>query len=167
MKVVKISLLILVTVGAVVGCTRFSVSTPEGFAEIDVRGRGRYLAVSPEGVRFSLRTVKNYPEKEISFWKDALKNHMEEAGYALIEGPEKISAKDREGVFFEWGAPYQGRGLPLSYRAVYLGEENRDSRSGGTVRALQQAPGDDTESARGIRTALGTQLWTRNKSRRL
>jgi hypothetical protein len=127
-KVVKVSLLIILSVGAFVGCSRFSVSTPEGFAEIDVRGRDRYLAVSPEGVRFSLRTVKNYPEKELSFWKDALKNHMEEAGYALIEGPETISAKEREGVFFEWGAPYQGEdylyltGLFISGKKIVIAE---------------------------------------------
>ena len=128
MKSVKILLLIMLISGLLIGCKRFSVSTPEDFAEIEGQGRNRYLAVSPEGVRFSLRTVKNYPEQKIVFWQEALQNRMEEAGYALIDGPEKISAKKGEGVFFEWGAPYQGKdylyftGLFLSGKKIVIAE---------------------------------------------
>lgn len=84
-------------------CSRVGVEKPEGFAE--VKTWKSYYAVSPEGVLFRVRYVKNYPVKEINFWQEAVKIHLEREGYELIK-EEEFDAGGKKGVFFEWGAPY-------------------------------------------------------------
>jgi len=90
--------LILIT-----ACSMVDVEKPEGFAE--ARSGGMYHAVSPEGVRYRVRYVKNYPVKEIDFWQKALKIHLEKEGYDLVS-EQVYQTGDKKGVFFEWGAPY-------------------------------------------------------------
>jgi hypothetical protein len=99
---------VLLSTVVMAGCSIYTVPTPEGFAEIEGQGRGKYLAVSPEGVRFSVRLVKNYPRQEMAFWQDAMSNYLTEAGYALLDGPHEFSGDQWTGVYFEWGAPYLG-----------------------------------------------------------
>jgi hypothetical protein len=86
------------------GCVPYRAEPPEGFAEIRRPGRGTYLAVSPEGVRFRVRTVENYPRMDTDFWAETLKNHLEEEGYSLVSGPERVGEMFR----MEWGVPYNG-----------------------------------------------------------
>ena len=86
------------------GCRMYRAQPPEGFAEIRRPGRGTYLAVSPEGVRFRIRTVENYPRMDTDFWAETLKNHLEEEGYSLVSGPETVG----ETIRMEWGVPYNG-----------------------------------------------------------
>lgn len=106
------------------GCSRYRAETPEGFAEIRRPGRGLYLAVSPEGVRFRIRTVKNYPRMDTDFWTETLKNHLQEEGYFLVSGPERVG----ETVRMEWGIPYSGEdymyttALKVSGRRIVLVE---------------------------------------------
>ncbi|MBN2532949.1 MAG: hypothetical protein JXB88_08660 [Spirochaetales bacterium] len=84
-------------------CYKVGVEKPEGFAEI--KTCESYYGVSPEGVLYRVRYVKNYPVKEIGFWQEAVKIHLEREGYELIDQTE-FDAGGRKGVFFEWGAPY-------------------------------------------------------------
>lgn len=84
-------------------CSRIGVVKPEGFAEVNAYKS--YYAVSPEGVLYRVRYVKNYPVKEIGFWEKAVKIHLEREGYELI-AEEKFNTGGKKGVFFEWGAPY-------------------------------------------------------------
>ncbi len=56
---------------------------PAGFAAW--RKRGRYQAVSPDGVAFRVRSAK-IPRKnraDVDFWIEALRTRMEQAGYTL------------------------------------------------------------------------------------
>lgn len=92
-----------------IGCSRYSIEPPEGFAEVKRQGLNNFLAVSPEGIKLSVRTVKNYPKQTIEYWQTALGDHMEKAGYSFISGPVSFETKKQEGVFFEWGAPYEGK----------------------------------------------------------
>ncbi len=102
------ALLAAVIAASTAGCTRFSASPPEGFAEVKRQGMNRYLAVSPEGLLYGVRMVKNYPRKEINFWQTAVENYMKESGYTLIGGPDSFTTGDDEGVLFTWGAPWRG-----------------------------------------------------------
>jgi hypothetical protein len=103
MKRITAVLLLAAAVLSLPGCSRIGVKKPEGFAEN--REAGMYRAISPEGVRYSVRIVKNYPQKDLLFWKDALKNHMLKSGYMLIK-EDNFNAGTQPGAYFEWGAPY-------------------------------------------------------------
>ena len=106
------------------GCRPYRAEAPQGFAEMRRTERGNYLAVSPEGVRFRIRTVKNYPRMDTDFWAETLSNHLREEGYSLVSGPERIG----ETIRMEWGVPYNGEdymyttALRVSGRKIVLVE---------------------------------------------
>jgi hypothetical protein len=81
-----------------------SVTPPEGFAELT--GRGDYEAVSPEGMLFRIKSIKNDPQKDLEFWGDALQNHLAKEGYRLKGAAESFDSGDRDGLAYEWVLPY-------------------------------------------------------------
>jgi hypothetical protein len=61
-------------------------AAPEGFGQYP---RGSVFAsplrtASPDGVLFTVRTEKNKPKADLSFWREALKTRMSQAGYRVI-----------------------------------------------------------------------------------
>ena len=66
--------------GAVFGSR--PIPMPEGFAEVE--RRPDFLAISPEGVRLRVRSVKNYPEQSLDFWIKALSSDLENRGYVPV-----------------------------------------------------------------------------------
>jgi hypothetical protein len=103
------------------GCLSLSVEKPEGFAEISPFPS--YRAISPEGLRYSVRTVKNYPPQDLGFWGRALKNHLQAEGYVLIRPGEGFEAANREGLLFEWGLPYRNQSY-IYLTAIMLWEQD-------------------------------------------
>jgi hypothetical protein len=101
------------------GC--LSVTKPEGFAEISPFPS--YRAISPEGLRYSIRTVNNYPPQDLEFWSRALKNHLQAEGYVLIRPQERFEAANREGMIFEWGLPYRNQSY-IYLTAIMLWEKD-------------------------------------------
>jgi hypothetical protein len=87
-----------------VSCSRLSVTPPDGFAEL--KGRRTYQAISPEGMLYRIRSVKNEPRKELEFWGEALENHLVKEGYRLNGKARSFTSGDREGVSYEWVLPY-------------------------------------------------------------
>ncbi len=83
-------------------CTTVVAEVPTGFARYDdtqvVRG------VSPEDAVFRVRDEANDPEKDLSFWAEALENHLSEGGYLPRDQGEFVSQAG-DGRFFEWVAP--------------------------------------------------------------
>jgi len=77
---------------------------PEGFAA--VQSSWSYQAVSPEGMQYRVRTVKNYPEQSLDFWGNTLKNHLEKEGYHRMGERTDFSANDSAGAVYEWLVPY-------------------------------------------------------------
>jgi hypothetical protein len=85
------------------GCaTKPALEPPDGFAEYT--GGEAARAVSPEGVTLSVRWVENEPEQSLSFWRNALRTHLERSGYGLLSEDE-FEATAGPGVRFEWVAP--------------------------------------------------------------
>jgi hypothetical protein len=78
------------------------VEPPGSFAVYDEPEIVR--AVSPEGVRYLVRYAENEPEQSLGFWREALRRHLEESGYAL-RSEEDFSSPAGVGVLFEWVAP--------------------------------------------------------------
>lgn len=92
---------------ALVSCATIglSVSRPEGFAE-EASPR-EYRAISPEGLMYRVRTVENYPPKDLAFWSEALRNHLSREGYHMIgQGERFTDTRQQEGMLYEWGVRY-------------------------------------------------------------
>ena len=86
-----------------VSCSRISVTPPEGFAEL--KGGRSYRALSPEGMLYRIRSIKNEPQKDLSFWGDALQNHLRKEGYRSSAAAQSFESGGREGVYYEWILP--------------------------------------------------------------
>lgn len=121
-----ITLVSLIASCLLVSCARVSVTPPEGFAEID--GRGAYRAVSPEGMRYRVRILKNRPAKDMQFWSEALRSHLLKEGYRLNGEPRSLENGDTPGVLCEWVLPYGNESyvyltaLMVSGRTIILAE---------------------------------------------
>jgi hypothetical protein len=81
--------------------SRATVPVPEGFAPW--RKRGRFQAVSPDGVSVRVRSAKNKPRAELGFWEEALKSRMVDAGYRVIH-EERLATSGGPGALLELGA---------------------------------------------------------------
>lgn len=75
---------------------------PDGFARYE-KEKG-YKAVSPEGVVYRVRYEENKPYAELSFWKEALKKRMLDAGYIFLSESD-IKAGEDKGYLLELTAP--------------------------------------------------------------
>ncbi len=90
------------------GCGRPRMEVPEGFAPLDGRGSS-FRAVSPEGVRFQVRSAKNEPRQELAFWAEALRVQLAREGYRPSGEPQAFEAggaRRLEGRLYEWAMPY-------------------------------------------------------------
>ncbi len=94
----------LISLLLAVSCSRLSVTPPEGFAEL--KGRRIYQAISPEGMLYRIRSIKNDPRKNLEFWGEALENHLVKEGYRLNGKARSFTSGDREGLSCEWVLPY-------------------------------------------------------------
>jgi hypothetical protein len=94
-------------VTVLVSCTTL-VQKPEGFAEVSPRqiAATQYKAVSPEGMIYRVRTLRNYPVQTLEFWADALENHLRKEGYRSISEGRSFEAGESSGMIFEWAMPY-------------------------------------------------------------
>jgi len=84
------------------------VEKPEGFAEVLPwqTAATEYRAVSPEGMMYRVRTLKNYPVQTLEFWSEALQNHLEKEGYRGISDGQAFQTGENSGMMFEWALPY-------------------------------------------------------------
>ena len=125
-----VSILMIVSILTISGCAKPRVSKPQGFAEVkdSMFFDPVYKAVSPEGMLFRVRTVKNYPSMELEFWGDSLKNQLMKEGYHL--SGEKVSFKleKSDGILYEWILPYSSddyiymTAIMLSGRRIIIAE---------------------------------------------
>ena len=101
--------LLLILAGALVlgSCGTIKAAPPEGFAWTKDRSN-IFKAVSPEGMKYRIRSTKNYPQKDLEFWEVALESHLLSEGYELFNEPGTFEAYGKKGVFFEWGLSYAG-----------------------------------------------------------
>ena len=107
MKKIAAPLVFAAAVLALASCATL-VQKPEGFAEVSPRqvAATQYKAVSPEGMIYRVRTLRNYPVQTLEFWSDALENHLEKEGYRSISEGRSFQAGESTGMIFEWAMPY-------------------------------------------------------------
>jgi len=113
--------LAIVSLAFTVSCSRLSVTPPEGFAEL--KSRGTYRAVSPEGMLYRIRTVKNKPQKDLEFWSEALETHLSKEGYRLNGDPRHFQNGSWAGLSFEWVLPPYGNDSYLYLTALIVSDK--------------------------------------------
>lgn len=77
---------------------------PQGFAELDTTDW--FSAISPEGMIYRIRLIKNIPEQSLEFWAEALTNHLQNEGYAAITTGNEFYTDESFGLYSEWNVPY-------------------------------------------------------------
>lgn len=105
LKILFAALLLILCLA--IGCVHTTADNgkliPAGFAPYTQAGKIK--AVSPEGIIYRVRSVDNKPFADLTFWKEALKKRMLDAGYIFLnEAP--IEADAQEGYLLELTAPY-------------------------------------------------------------
>jgi len=119
-----------------VSCSNLRIERPDGFA--DFKERNLYRAVSPEGMLFGVRTVDNYPRKNLDFWAEALKNQLKKEGYRLVREGEPFSAGQHNGMLFEWGVPYANESYIYLTAVLVSGNRIAIAEAGGEHTVYQK-----------------------------
>jgi hypothetical protein len=101
----------------------FKQPTPAGFVELEDQERYDYRAVTADGLVISVREMDHEPHGELSFWVDAISNHMRQrGGYALLEQRKVKTAAGTEGVQVRFGHD-QGSRPFLYYVTVFVTDD--------------------------------------------
>jgi len=86
------------------GCSSFEATAPDGFATY--KGNRPYRAVSSDGVVYRVRTESDNSDATMSFWREALKKRMTDAGYSFLREGDVKAANADDGYLLEVTAPY-------------------------------------------------------------
>ena len=54
---------------------------------------------------YRVRSIKNEPQKDLSFWGEALENHLVKEGYRSSGEARSFESADRKGLYYEWVLP--------------------------------------------------------------
>lgn len=94
-----------VVLGALALCACGAVrgSAPEGFAAYAPEAQS-FRAVSSSGVTYRVRHVDHEPRAELTFWREAMKKRMTDAGY-VFQREGDIEAGPMKGTLLEVAAP--------------------------------------------------------------
>lgn len=123
MKKILITIAALASLGA---CgASFQHPTPSGFVELeDQDDQGYdYRAVSADGTVLAVRALDHEPKGEMSFWTEAIANHMRRrAGYALLSTKEVTTRSGLKGKQLRFGHD-RGKTPHLYYVTVFVTED--------------------------------------------
>ncbi|MCG8453086.1 MAG: DUF4349 domain-containing protein [Spirochaetales bacterium] len=86
---------------------RIGYEPPQGFALL--RSRGDLLALSPEGMRFSLRVIHKIPQKDWEFWSKVLSDNFQRRGYRPTEIQPQFTEEYSDFHFSSWLIPWNGK----------------------------------------------------------
>jgi len=125
---------------AAAACGRgFEITTPSGFVELEDQEDYAYRAVTADGLVVAVREIDHEPEGEITFWADAIANHMRRrVGYALLEQKEIKTSSGVAGIELRFG--HDRSKEPHAYTVTVFA--NSDSiflvEAGGTVKQHEE-----------------------------
>jgi hypothetical protein len=102
----------------------FKQPTPSGFVELEDQERYDYRATTADGLIIAVRELDHEPKGEVSFWVDAISNHMRQrGGYALIAKRNVRTGAGVEGVQLRFGHD-QGSRPFLYYVTVFVTDDH-------------------------------------------
>jgi hypothetical protein len=79
--------------------------------------------ISPDGIRLMVRNTPNNPKGDLAFWKEAIRRHLDEAGY-LFQSQKTIEANQthQKGEALSFIVPYQGEDWGFAI-VIFVGNE--------------------------------------------
>lgn len=92
----------ILALAALSGCATFQGAHPSGFAPYPGNGGKLYRAASPDGLVWRIRSERHRPEADLAFWKRALRDRIQGAGYAVADSLE-FRMGDRPAFALETG----------------------------------------------------------------
>lgn len=95
-----------------------------------------YMAISPDGVKVSIRRVKPEPKMESEFWKEAVRNHLISRGYE--PRGEVRSLGEERGFSMMWLLPYAGEEYIYSFAVAVQGKRLEIVESAGPLVAYDR-----------------------------
>ena len=124
-RLMKTFLLPCLLVAALGACgANFKQPTPAGFVELEDQERYDYRAVTADGLVIAVREMDHEPKGELSFWVDAITNHMRQrGGYALLDRREVKTASGAQGVQVRFGHD-QGSRPFLYYVTLFVTDDH-------------------------------------------
>ena len=99
---VKASLTMLVCVVFIACTTTARMNAPEDFGRYEEAEE--YRLITAEGIVLRARVESNSPIQSLEFWAEALRNHLSNSGYLLLDELE-FDADAGDGMMFDWLAP--------------------------------------------------------------
>ncbi len=119
------------TPGAGSAAPRVSLQAPEGYAEAGAARDGSYRALSPEGLAFRVRSFRNEPVKDLTFWAEALQAHLLKEGYRPNGEARSFEAGNLPGSAREWVVPYGQESYVYLTALLVAGERILLAEAGG------------------------------------
>lgn len=120
----KHAFIIVATVALSACGAGFHQPTPGGFVELEDQERYDYRATTADGVVIAVRELDHEPKGEVSFWVDAISNHMRQrGGYALVSRKNVKTRAGLEGVQLRFGHD-QGSHPFLYYVTVFVTDDH-------------------------------------------
>lgn len=136
--------LFIISLAGLCACgASFKQSTPGGFVELEDQERYDYRATTADGLVIAVRELDHEPKGEVSFWVDAISNHMRQrGGYALIAKRNVRTAAGQEGVQLRFGHD-QGSRPFLYYVTVFVTDDHIYLlEAGGSAEQMKQRSRD-------------------------
>jgi hypothetical protein len=122
----------------------FDASAPQGFAPYTgwhALLTREFRAVSSDGVVYRVRREANEPVAELSFWKEALKKRMLDAGYVFV-ADSSVKAGTTTGYLLELAAPMGAQDYSYLVAAFVDGKHIIVVESAGEVTRLAKHKAD-------------------------
>jgi hypothetical protein len=129
-------------------CAHFKAQSPSGFAAY--KSRCTFKAVSPDGVIYRVRSVKNKPKAELPFWNEAVITRMKNAGYTLVD-TSSITVQGRQTFVTELAAPLGSEDQSYLIAVIYGPKRLTVVEAACEVSKFQKRKADIVEAIKKIR----------------
>ncbi len=124
-NLVKSSLLLAASLGAMACGPSFELATPPGFVEIDQTWDNYdYRATTAKGLVIAAREIDHDPKGDAEFWLEAIEDRMRNrGGYALLDKVGVKSADGISGTQLRFGHDEDGNKPHLYYLTVFVTDD--------------------------------------------
>jgi hypothetical protein len=129
-------------------CATVEAPVPQGFAGLEA---GEPLeAVTPDALIYRVRQAANEPRADLAFWRKALKQRMDEAGYIFVAERE-VKAAAVPGYLLELAAPLGEKDFGYLVVVFVRGEDLTLVEAAGEVSRLRRRRAEIVKAIEGIR----------------
>ena len=129
-------------------CATVEAPAPEGFAGLEESDP--IQAVTPDALIYRVRQARNEPRADLAFWRKALRQRMEEAGYLFV-AEDDLKAAGVPGYLLELAAPLGEKDFGYLVAVFVRGEDLTLVEAAGEVSRLRRRRGEIVKAIKRIR----------------